>query len=96
MNSVKNPNIKAVFFDIDGTLFSLKTKSIPESTQKAIKTLREKGIKVIVATGRSIKDLNHIQHIDFDGFLHLMGDIVRQSMGTLCIKKQFTLMISKT
>ena len=73
MNSVNNPNIKAVFFDIDGTLFSLKTKSIPESTQTAIKNLRKKGIKVIVATGRSINDLKHIQHIDFDGFLTFNG-----------------------
>jgi Cof subfamily protein (haloacid dehalogenase superfamily) len=73
MNSVNNPNIKAVFFDIDGTLFSLKTKSIPESTQNAIKNLRKKGIKVIVATGRSINDLKHIKHIDFDGFLTFNG-----------------------
>ncbi|MBT32217.1 MAG: haloacid dehalogenase [Thalassobius sp.] len=73
MSSVEKPNIKAVFFDIDGTLISLKTKVIPESTQKAIKNLREKGIKVIVATGRSIKDLSHIKHIDFDGFLTFNG-----------------------
>jgi Cof subfamily protein (haloacid dehalogenase superfamily) len=73
MNAVKNPNIKAVFFDIDGTLMSLKTKIIPESTQKAIKNLREQGIKVIVATGRSINDLGHIKHIEFDGFLTFNG-----------------------
>ena len=73
MNSVQNPNIKAVFFDIDGTLFSLKTKSIPESTQKALKNLRQRGIKVIVATGRSINDLHHIKHLEFDGFLTFNG-----------------------
>lgn len=73
MTSLKNPKIKAVFFDIDGTIFSLKTKSIPESTRIAIKTLREKGIKVIVATGRSVNDLNHIKHIEFDGFLTFNG-----------------------
>lgn len=73
MNSVMNPNIKAVFFDIDGTLFSLKTKSVPESTQNALKVLRQKGIKVIVATGRSINDLHHIKHLEFDGFLTFNG-----------------------
>ncbi len=73
MNSAPNPKIKAVFFDIDGTLFSLKTKSITESTQKAIQILRRKGIKVIVATGRSINDLHHIKHLEFDGFLTFNG-----------------------
>jgi len=73
MNSKINPNIKAVFFDIDGTLFSFKTKSIPESTQNAIRILRQKGIKVIVATGRSINDLDHIKDIEFDGFLTFNG-----------------------
>ena len=71
MTSLKNTTIKAVFFDVDGTIFSLKTKSIPDSTRKAIKNLREKGIKVIVATGRSINDLNHIKDFEFDGFLNL-------------------------
>ncbi|WDF45296.1 Cof-type HAD-IIB family hydrolase [Chryseobacterium sp. KACC 21268] len=73
MTSLQNPTIKAVFFDVDGTLFSFKTKSIPESTRIAIKNLREKGIKVIVATGRSVNDLNHIKHIEFDGFLTFNG-----------------------
>ena len=73
MSAVQNPNIKAVFFDIDGTLISLKTKIIPESTRNAIKNLRAKGIKVIVATGRSINDLGHIKHIEFDGFLTFNG-----------------------
>jgi len=69
----KNNTIKAVFFDIDGTLFSLKSKTIPESTQKAIKKLREQDIKVIVATGRSINDLDHVKAIEFDGFLTFNG-----------------------
>lgn len=73
MTTLQNPTIKAVFFDIDGTIFSLKTKSIPESTRNAIKNSRAKGIKIIVATGRSINDLTHIKHIEFDGFLTFNG-----------------------
>lgn len=73
MNFTPSPHIKAVFFDIDGTLFSLKTKSIPESTKKALQILRRKGIKVIVATGRSINDLHHIKNLEFDGFLTFNG-----------------------
>lgn len=70
----ENPHhIKAVFFDIDGTLISFKTGKIPESTQNALKKLREKGIKVIVATGRSINSLHHISHLEFDGFITFNG-----------------------
>jgi HAD superfamily hydrolase (TIGR01484 family) len=87
MNPVQNPNIKAVFFDIDGTLISLKTRVIPESTQKAIKNLREQGIKVIVATGRSINDLDHIKHIEFDGFLTFNGGYCMTIDGQVMFKQ---------
>lgn len=72
ISTIQN-QIKAVFFDIDGTLVSFKTHSIPDSTTAAIKRLKEKGIKVIVATGRSINALNHITHLDFDGFITFNG-----------------------
>jgi len=73
MSSSEKPNIKAVFLDIDGTLISFKTNTIPESTRNAIQSLRAKGIKVIVATGRSINSLDHIGHITFDGFITFNG-----------------------
>ena len=38
--------IKAVFFDIDGTLVSFKTHVVPKSTLHAIELLKKKGIKV--------------------------------------------------
>ena len=44
--------IKAVFFDIDGTLVSFKTHVVANSTVEAIHQLRAKGIKVFIATGR--------------------------------------------
>lgn len=87
MNSEQNLKIKAVFFDIDGTLFSFKTKSIPESTRKAIKNLRKNGIKVIVATGRSINDLNHIKNIEFDGFLTFNGGYCMTVDGEVMFRK---------
>lgn len=80
-------NIKAVFFDIDGTLISFKTNRIPESTQNAIISLREKGIKVIVATGRSINSLDHIRHITFDGFITFNGTYCVTAEGTVMYKK---------
>lgn len=71
--NTQNHNIKAVFFDIDGTLLSFKTGKVPDSTQNALQKLREKGIKVIIATGRSINSLHHIDHLKFDGFITFNG-----------------------
>lgn len=69
--------IKAVFFDVDGTLVSHKSKSVPESAKKAIYQLREKGIKVLLATGRHIKELKHLptQGMEFDGYILLNGQL---------------------
>lgn len=66
-------SIKAVFFDVDGTLVSFNTHQIPASTLSAIERLREKGIKVIVATGRSINTIQNVSHIPFDGFITFNG-----------------------
>ena len=38
--------IKAIFFDIDGTIRSFKTKTIPENTANTLKKLKEQGIKI--------------------------------------------------
>lgn len=65
--------IKAAFFDIDGTLVSFKTKSVPVSAVQAINYLQNKGIKVIVSTGRSITAIDHIKHLAFDGFICFNG-----------------------
>ncbi len=44
--------IKAIFFDIDGTLVNNQSKAL-ESTKKAINYARKNGILCGVATGRS-------------------------------------------
>lgn len=44
--------IKAVFFDIDGTLISMKTRKITETLLAALYQLKENGIRLFVATGR--------------------------------------------
>ena len=43
--------IKAVFFDIDGTLIN-DSRMVLKSTEQAIQTLKEQGIFVGLATGR--------------------------------------------
>lgn len=68
--------IKAVFFDVDGTLVSFDTHKVPKTTLDAIVSMQEKGIKVFVATGRhqSILTLgNNVHEINFDGYVTLNG-----------------------
>ena len=69
--------IKAVFFDVDGTLISHKSKSIPESTKIALEKLREQGIKILLSTGRHLKELKKLPTNDivFDGYILLNGQI---------------------
>lgn len=65
--------IKAIFFDIDGTLLSFETHQVPASTLHAFQILKEKNIKVFVSTGRSFNQLGHIKHLNFDGFITFNG-----------------------
>lgn len=66
-------NIKALFFDVDGTLLSFDTHRVSVSTIEAITKLREAGIKVIIATGRAYTDLNELKGIYYDAVVALNG-----------------------
>lgn len=69
-------NIKAIFFDIDGTIRSFKTKTIPENTANTLRKLKEKGIKIFIATGRApfhTTFLNDLLDFKFDGYITING-----------------------
>lgn len=65
--------VKAIFFDIDGTLVSFETHKIPASTQEALKALRDKGIKIFIATGRPQCLINNLSDLEFDGYITVNG-----------------------
>lgn len=65
--------IKAIFFDIDGTLLSFKTHAVPQSTIDAINAVRAQGIKVFLATGRLKKQVQDLGGLEFDGFITVNG-----------------------
>lgn len=82
--------IKAAFFDIDGTLVSLKTKVYPPSTKTVIARLRTRGVKCFVATGRSKFEINSehlLDGIEFDGFLTNNGQDAYDPEGKLLYGK---------
>lgn len=66
-------SIKAVFFDIDGTLVSFNTHKVPQSTIDALEELRKKGIKIFVATGRMLPMIDVLDGIPFDGYITYNG-----------------------
>lgn len=69
--------IKAIFFDIDGTLVPINAKKLPPSTKQSLETLRSKGIKTIIATGRYQSEIETLPVMEtkFDGYLTLNGQL---------------------
>lgn len=65
--------VKAIFFDIDGTLVSFETHRMPQSTINALKILREKGIKVFIATGRAFSVIDNLGDEEFEGYITVNG-----------------------
>lgn len=73
--------IKAVFFDIDGTLVPFKSHSVPESTRNAISTIRKKGIKVFICTGRPIQFIDNLEGVEYDGMVTVTGALCIDAEG---------------
>ncbi|HMR19179.1 MAG TPA: HAD-IIB family hydrolase, partial [Sphingobacterium sp.] len=84
---MQNPNIKAVFFDIDGTLLSFKTHEVAASTEEAIAQLQDRGIKTILSTGRSINSIDHVRYLNFDGYITFNGGYCVTKEGGILLKK---------
>lgn len=79
--------IKAIFFDIDGTLVSFKTHCIPQSTLDAVRRVREEGIKVFIATGRPTPFINNLGELEYDGIMSTSGGSCTTSEGVAICKK---------
>ena len=77
--------IKAVFFDVDGTLLSHTKKAVSKSTKTALDLLAKKGIKRILATGRHTLELDQlpIRDIPFDGYILLNGHLCLNAHGQI-------------
>lgn len=60
---------KALFFDIDGTLFSEVNRNVPDSTKRAVAQAREKGHLVFINSGRTGCQIEPIKRmIEVDGY----------------------------
>lgn len=67
--------IKALFFDIDGTLVSFTSHRVPQSAITALEQVKQQGIKIFIATGRPKLIINNIPEIEHlvDGWITANG-----------------------
>ena len=69
-------DIKAAFFDIDGTLTSFVTHVVPRSTIDALHALQKKDVKVFICSGRAPSYMGVVLDtipVEFDGIVGLNG-----------------------
>ncbi|HEK9100408.1 Cof-type HAD-IIB family hydrolase [Bacillus pfraonensis] len=64
---------KVVFFDVDGTLLSEIDRSMHASTKEAIRRVIDKGIKVVVTTGRPYSLCLEFKELGVDTFISANG-----------------------
>lgn len=80
-------SVKAVFLDIDGTLVSFKTHKIPVSTLNAVHRVRQKGIKVFIATGRPLPFIDNLTGLAHDGIMCVNGACCMDADGNIFYKR---------
>ncbi|UTE76637.1 Cof-type HAD-IIB family hydrolase [Rossellomorea sp. KS-H15a] len=70
---------KIVFFDIDGTITHHENGSIPDKTKDVIHTLKNKGFKLVAATGRPLSMCQEIKDLGIDTFITANGGYVKHN-----------------
>lgn len=79
---------KALFFDIDGTLWD-RYNTVPESTKTAIRKLKENGHLVFINSGRALGFIFHpnLMNLEFDGIVSGCGTIIEYHKELIFYKK---------
>lgn len=76
--------IKAIFFDIDGTLVSFTQKFLSDRLLEDLAALRERGIKIFISSGRALQDLETtgmLRGARFDGYVTINGQFCCDGQG---------------
>lgn len=69
--------VKIAFFDVDGTLLRFRHKDISDLTKKALLKLKENGVLLCMATGRSLPCVPHFEGVDFDIYMTFNGAYIK-------------------
>ncbi|HCI28500.1 MAG TPA: hypothetical protein DFH99_13310 [Roseburia sp.] len=69
--------VKAIFFDIDGTILSHRIKDVPISTRQALCQLSDIHVDRVIATGRHSTEIDRlpVNDIKFDAYITLNGQL---------------------
>lgn len=82
--------IKAVFFDVDATLYTHRIHDVPLSTVKTLQVLKKQGYKIGIATSRCRYETRHLPSVlkqfPFDACIYDGGALIF-AQGQ-CIRKQ--------
>ena len=65
--------IKALFFDIDGTLVGFDTHRMSERLKECLEELRANGVKLFISSGRHTLVMNNLGDFPFDGYIAMNG-----------------------
>ena len=65
--------IKAIFFDIDGTLVSFKSHRMSDRLKDCLDELRARGVKLFISSGRHVLVMNNLDSYPFDGYIAMNG-----------------------
>ena len=65
--------VKAIFFDIDGTLVSFKTHRMSENLKETLHKLQANGVKLFISSGRSRLVMDNLDDFPFDGYVAMNG-----------------------
>lgn len=92
--------IKAIFFDVDGTLVSFRQTQLSDQLRADLLSLQAKGIKIFICSGRAQQDFastGMLRDVEFDGYITLNGQhcfdrdgvyrdvtICREDLGAAC------------
>ena len=77
--------IRVIFFDIDGTLVSSTSGCMSHRTHQALATLKERGVRLVIATGR------HPLELDTAGLDGSLFDGYAAANGQMCLDERRTL-----
>lgn len=70
-------SVKLIFVDVDDTLYSKRTRKVPDSARTALKKAQQNGHKVLINTGRPMAYFEkEILDLDFDGYLCSNGQYI--------------------
>lgn len=85
-------NIKAIFFDIDGTLFENDHKCFTPSAIEALHQLKTKGIKLCLNSGRLLETAQKLGALDliaWDGYIGANGRFIYDEQLRLISEKVY-------